>query len=125
MRIHFLWCVFLLTACSHPGGNYETLLQVDPAQEQGKVFVLALVKEMNPSATPDTGMADFVITPGESATKSVGNKYFPNRIYEFKVVTSAPSAVSTTIEVTTTVRDGSKVLYNSKQKVRHYEAPAG
>jgi len=118
MRIAiFLPLLAMLTGC-HPDSHYKTYTQLDPAADAGHVFVMALIsREPQIEDKPDTALATFVLKPGQKETKTVGNKFYPERNYEFTTeVGTAPNGTAAVV-VHTVVKERNVVLFNSSQQI--------
>lgn len=117
---YFLTMVILLVFNKALAGDYEMYYQVSPAAEQGHMFVLVLLENMNNEN--DLSTANFVIEPGEKIKKLMGHKDYPNIRYAY-LVECIKEHGNVFIKTDVSVSDGDNVVFKSKQQLSGFVAP--
>lgn len=98
--------------CARTPVEYETTVQANRTETDGKTLVIALAKNTAaPADAPDVASATILLADGESKTAVFRNKYYPGREYAFTASLSRPM-----VTVVVEVRDGASVRWTSTQK---------
>jgi hypothetical protein len=112
MKLFALVAGVLLTSfCAQAHAEYQTYAQSNKTGVGHKTEVLVLVQDpATPDSKKDIAMCHLTLSPGQTETKVVGNKFFPGRKYSFAISFKRP-----VIMIEVVVSENGHELFRSNQ----------